>query len=44
MGLHYLPEGKALIERITQQMNNYRLSTFKHTISSDTLRIPQGGY
>jgi hypothetical protein len=27
MGLHYLPEGKALIERITQQMNNYRLSS-----------------
>ena len=27
MGLNYLPEGKALIERILQQMNNYRLST-----------------
>lgn len=27
MGLHYLPEGKALIERITQQMNNSRLSS-----------------
>lgn len=27
MGLHYLPEGKALIERIVQQMNNNRLST-----------------
>ena len=27
MGLHYLREGKALIERITQQMNNYRLSS-----------------
>jgi len=26
-GLHYLPEGKALIERIVKQMNNYRLST-----------------
>lgn len=26
-GLHYLPEGKALIERITQQMNYYRLSS-----------------
>ena len=26
-GLHYLPECKALIERILQQMNNYRLST-----------------
>ncbi len=26
-GLHYLPEGKALIERIKQQMNNNRLST-----------------
>jgi len=30
MGLHYLPEGKALIERITQQMNNYRLSSSLH--------------
>lgn len=27
MGLHYLPEGKALIECIVKQMNNYRLST-----------------
>lgn len=27
MGLHYLPEGKALIERITKQMNNYRLTS-----------------
>lgn len=26
-GLHYLPEGKALINRIASQMNNYRLST-----------------
>lgn len=29
-GLHYLPEGKALIERILQQMNNYRLSSSLH--------------
>jgi hypothetical protein len=27
MGLHYLPEGKILIGRILQQMNNYRLSS-----------------
>lgn len=26
-GFHYLPEGKVLIERILQQMNNNRLST-----------------
>jgi len=30
MGLHYLPEGKALIECITKQMNNYRLSSSLH--------------
>src|SRR5690606_11627501 len=29
-GLHYLPEGKALIECITRQMNNYRLSSSLH--------------
>lgn len=27
MGHHYIPEGKALIECIVKQMNNYRLST-----------------
>lgn len=27
-GFHYLPEGLELIEKITSQMNNYRLSTF----------------
>ena len=30
MGLHYLPEGKALILRITKQMNSYRLTSSGH--------------
>lgn len=48
MGLHYLPEGEALIKRITQQMNNYRLSTSLHpiidrsTLSADITKMLSG--
>lgn len=33
-GFHYLPKGIELIEKITNQMNNYRLSTFEPKVQS----------
>lgn len=40
-GFHYLPEGKALIERILNQMNNHRLSTSNSPRVNRTLLIAE---
>lgn len=48
LGLHYLPEGKKLIELILSQMNNNRLSTSgnksidRHYINSEIMRLLNG--